>query len=174
MYAAGGYNEQTAIVSFAYQAETRTPATKDYAVTFAGITPTMTCNMTPVILDDEFDDGCGATIHITSNIKWALGNTPSFTEVTYPVANSSVNFFEVNTSVKLVYNKADLQVEEENGILTFVDAEGKTMDYSLNVKYPGVGNDYVEIDNTVFKMPDNQLYMFDAGEPYGQLTINFK
>lgn len=174
LYAAGGYNEQTAIVSFAYQAETRTPAMKDYAVTFAGITPTMTCNMTPVILDDEFDDGCGATIHITSNIKWALGNTPSFTEVTYPVANSSVNFFEVNTSVKLVYNKADLQVEEENGILTFVDAEGKTMDYSLNVKYPGVGNDYVEIDNTVFKMPDNQLYMFDAGEPYGQLTINFQ
>ena len=48
------------------------------------------------------------------------------------------------------------------------------MDYSLNVKYPGVGNDYVEIDNTVFKMPDNQLYMFDAGEPYGQLTINFQ
>lgn len=174
LYAAGGYNEQTAIVSFAYQAETRTPATKDYAVKFAGITPTMTCDMTPVILDDEFDDGYGATIHITSNIKWALGNTPSFTEVTYPVANSSVNFFEVNTSVKLTYNKADLQVEEENGTLTFVDAEEKAMDYSLSVKYPGVGDDYVEIDNTVFKVADDQLYMFDAGEPYGELTVNFQ
>lgn len=174
LYAAGGYSEQTAIVSFAYQAETRTPATKDYAVKFAGITPTMACDVTPVVLDDVFGDGYGATIHITSNIKWALGNTPSFTEVTYPVANSSVNFFEVNTSVKLAYNKADLQVEEENGTLTFVDAEGKAMDYSLSVKYPGVGNDYVEIDNTVFKVADDQLYMFDAGEPYGELTINFQ
>lgn len=180
LHAAGGYNEQTAIVSFAYQAETRTPATKDYAVKFAGIIPTMTCDMIPVVLDDEFGDGYGATIHITSNIKWALGNTPSFTEVTYPVTNSSVNFFEVNTSVKLTYNKADLQVEEENGTLTFVDAEGKAMDYSLSVKYPGVGNDYVEIDNTAFKMPDNQLYMFDAHGAeeypgyYGDIPINFQ
>lgn len=176
LYVAGGYGEQTAIVSFAYQAETRTPATKEYAVKFVGITPVMTCDMDPVILNDLFGDGYGATIHITSNTKWALGNTPSFTEVTYPVENSSVNFFEMETSVKIVYNRAELQVEEENGTLTFVDAEGKAMDYSLSVKYPGVGEDYVEIDNSVFKMPDNQLYMFDAQgiDPYEKLTINFQ
>lgn len=180
LYAAGGYNEQTAIVSFAYQAETRTPATKEYAVKFAGITPTMTCDMAPIVLDDMFGDGYEATIHITSNIKWALGNKPSFTEVTYPVANSSVNYFEVNTAVKLAYNKADLQVEEESGTLTFVDAEGKAMDYTLSVKYPGVGNDYVEIDNTAFKMPDNQLYMFEAHGVeeypgyYSDIAVNFQ
>lgn len=64
--------------------------------------------------------------------------------------------------------------------MTFVDAEGKAMDYSLSVKYPGVGNDYVEIDNTAFKMPDNQLYMFDAHGAeeypgyYGDIPINFQ
>lgn len=180
LYAAGGYGEQTAIVSFAYQAETRTPATKEYAVKFAGITPTMICDMTPVVLDDMSGDGYEATIHITSNIKWALGDVPSFTDVTYPAANSSANFFEVNTSVKLVYNKAELQVEEENGTMSFVDAKGKAMDYSLSVKYPGVGNDYVEIDNTVFKMPDNQLYMFEAhgveqpGGYYDDIAIDFQ
>lgn len=180
LYAAGGYGEQTAIVGFAYQAETRTPATKEYAVKFDGITPVMKCDMTPVVLSDDFSDGYGAVIHITSNVKWGLGKTPSFTEVTYPVANSSVNFFEVETTVSLAYNKSALEVEEENGVLNFVDAEGKAMDYSLNVNYPGVGNDYVEIDNTVFKMPDNQLYMFDAQGPeeypgyYGDITINFQ
>ncbi|WP_458410106.1 BACON domain-containing protein [Bacteroides congonensis] len=180
LYAAGGYGEQAAIVSFAYQAETRTPTTKEYAVKFAGITPSMSCDMDPVVLDDMMGDGYQATIHVISNIKWVLGNTPSFSDVTYPVTNSSVNFFEVNTSVKLTYNKAELQVEEENGTLTFVDAEGKILDYSLSVKYPGVGNDYVEIDNTVFKMPDNQLYMFEAHgveeSPgyYGNIAIDFQ
>ena len=64
LYAAGGYGEQTAIVSFAYQAETRTPATKEYAVKFAGITPSMSCDMDPVVLDDMMGDGYQATIHI--------------------------------------------------------------------------------------------------------------
>lgn len=183
LYQAGGYAEQSAAVTFEYQAETRAPGAKMYLVKFAGITPSVVSDIAPVVLEDD-GEVYKATAHITSNILWTMGNKPAFASVEYSGGeNNSRQYFETNTAITFIYNKAELQIEGETANLTFIDAEGKTLSYSIDVKFPGVGDDYVYLDNTAFELGDNRMHTFEAfGEPdpemgpamYKDICLNFQ
>lgn len=183
MYEATGYKEQSATVSFGYQAVTRVPETKQYQVKFAGITPSIISDASPVVLEDD-GENYKATVHLTSNMEWTLGNTTlSFAKVDYSNGeNNSKQYFKTETSVTLTYNKAELQVEEETDKMTFADAAGK-LAYTLEVKYPGVGNNYVYLDRTSFNLNSDYVCLFAAqGDPdpeagagmFKDLSLNFK
>lgn len=182
LYEATGYKEQSATVSFGYQAVTRVPETKQYQVKFAGITPSIISDMSPVALEDD-GENYKATVHLISNMVWTLGNTTlSFAKVEYSNGeNNSKQYFKTETSVTLTYNKAELQVEEDTDNLTFADATGKVA-YTLEVKYPGVGNDYVYLDRTSFNLNSDYVCLFAAqGEQdpeasglFKDLSLNFQ
>lgn len=179
LYAAGGYDAQIATVSFAYQAETRAPATKEYAVKFEGITPKIESDLSPAILEDN-GENYKAVIRITSNMLWTIGNKPSFADVEYTGGeNKSKEYFETNTAIVITYNK-EQQVEGEKENLTFLDAKGEALNYSIEVQYPGVGEDYVYLDNSAFDLGDDHMHTFDAhGEEiypgyYDNLSLNFQ
>lgn len=181
LYAAAKYAAATAKVSVAYQTITRAPATKEYLVKFAGITPSIVSDASPVVL--EYDGEIyKATIHVTSNIAWTLDKKPEFANVVYSSGeNKSVQYFEANTAVTFTYNEAALQVEEKTGTLTFADAAGKALEYALNVKYPGVGNDYVSLDQAPIINSDRMCIFKAQGDPdpemgagmFKDLALNF-
>lgn len=186
LYAATGYKEKVATISFAYQADTRAPGTQEYLVKFAGITPTLKSDVEPAIMEDS-EEGYRAVLHITSNIKWELKSTTlPFATVEYPSGgtssdgevtkgvNNSVHYFETVNTVICTYNKDALQVEEESGTLNFVDAENKDLANTITVTYPGVGNDYVVLDRASFKLNSDYLCVFEAGAEYTNETLNFK
>lgn len=179
LYAAGGYEAQIATVSFAYQAETRAPATKEYAVKFEGITPKIESDISPVTLEDD-GENYKAVVHVTSNILWTMGNKLSFADAEYTSGeNQSKQYFETTTAIVVTYNK-ELQVEEEKGNLTFLNIKGEALDYSIEVRYPGVGEDYVYLDDSAFDLGDDHMHTFDAhGEEmypgyYDDLSLNFQ
>lgn len=189
LYAATGYKEKVATISFAYQADTRAPGTQEYLVKFAGITPTLKSDVEPAVMEDS-EEGYRAVLHITSNIKWELKSTTlPFATVEYASGgsnkedgeikgvNNSVHYFETVNTVICTYNKDALQVEEESGILNFVDAENKDLTNTITVTYPGVGNDYVVLDRASFKLNSDYLCVFEASNsnaPGEALTLNFK
>lgn len=183
LYEAAGYEEETATVSFEYQAATRVPATKTYQVKFAGITPKIEADASPVVLEDNGENYM-ATVHIVSNMVWDMGNKLTFANSEYSGSgNKSKQYFEAETSITFTYNKAELQIEEETENLTFIDAEKNVLNYSVNVIYPGVGEEYVYLDNTAFNLGDNRMHTFEAfGEPdpdngpgmYKDLSLNFQ
>lgn len=194
LYAATGYNATSTDVSFEYQAETRAPGVVKYTVKFAGITPFMRLDTSlddededesemlaadenpVVVLEDLTGDGeYGKTIHIVSNIAWALGNSkPDFTDVTYVNdENNSKQYFEVNTPVTLTYNKGTLEVEKSDGQLTFVDEAEKILDFKLDIQYPGVGTDFISIDRSTLQNADGTMLMFEAAsaDGYSDLSV---
>lgn len=180
LYADTKYQEKTTKVSFEYLAATRAPATQTYDVKFAGITPSLVADASPVVLEDN-GDGYKATIHLTSNVKWDLGANLAFATARINGENKSKQYFETSASVTFTYNKDELQVEEESADFTFVDEANKVLDYSLKVTYPGTGNDYVYLDLASFNLGDNRMHTFEAfGAPgeyagmYENVTVDFK
>lgn len=169
LYTAGGYGEQTAIVSFAYQAETRTPATKEYAVKFAGITPAIT------FYEDEesiaattlsSDEGTyRSVVKVTSNVAWKLNNSSDYSEATIISENISKNFFETQLSMNVEIKDGALDTDDlTGGKVEVLDANTDKVLKSLPVIVEGVGTDYIYIDETNFieagKDQTTGVYMF--------------
>lgn len=90
---------------------------------FAGITPKIEADASPVVLEDNGENYM-ATVHIVSNMVWDMGNKLTFANSEYSGnENKSKQYFEAETSITFTYNKAELQIEEETENLTFIDAE---------------------------------------------------
>lgn len=169
LYAAGGYGEQAAIVSFAYQAETRTPATKEYAVKFAGITPSVT-----FYKDEESiaattlmnDAGTyKSVVKVISNVAWKLQNSSDYSEATIINANISKNFFETQISMNVEIKDGVLDTDDlTGGKIEVLDANTNEVIKNLPVLVEGVGEDYIFIDETNFieagKDQTTGVYMF--------------
>lgn len=177
LYAAGGYNEQTAIVSFAYQAETRAPATKEYAVKFEGVTSFVTFysdeeSVTSTTLIDENGEGVyKSIIKVKSNIAWSLKNSSDYSDVEVIGNDQSVKFFETIISVGIELKDGFLDTDDlTTGKIEVVDANTNKTVNSLSVIVNGVGQDYIYIDQTSFieagKDQMTGVYMFaaDGGE----------
>lgn len=179
LYEATGYKEDIATVSFEYQAATRVPATKTYQVKFAGITPKIEADASPVVLEDN-GEVYKATVHVTSNIVWTLGNDKlAFADIEYNgEGNNSMHYFETETSISITYNKTELQIEPEEGKLTFVGSDGKVLEYAVSVKYPGVGDDYVYLNEESFHLNGDRMCIFnafrEASSPYDKITLDFQ
>lgn len=169
LHAAGGYNEQTAIVSFAYQAETRTPATKDYAVKFAGITPTVTFyegeeSIAATTLIDE-NGTYKSVVKVMSNVAWKLKNSSDYSEATIINTNTSKNFFETQVTMDVEIKEGALDTDDlTGGIIDILDANTDKSIKGLPVIVKGVGTDYIYIDETNFieagKDQTTGVYMF--------------
>lgn len=175
LYEAAGYKEQTATVSFEYQAATRVPATKKYQVKFAGVTPqivfyTSSESTSAAELVDDLGDGIyKATINVKSNIAFSINNSSDYS--TYEIngdGNKSKDYFQTETSINIMLKDGKLDTEDlNNGKVEFVSEHDATMVIgSLPVVVKGVGDDYIYIDETSFieagKDQMTNTYMFPA------------
>lgn len=189
LYADGGYGEQTCNVSFAYASETRAPGLVTYKIKFPGITPYVKFYVSSEEDDEavssiELEEGdysykegdetktlhtyLKSAVFVKSNIAWQDIVSDKFIIEYNGGANNSTTFFESNTSIKIVLKEMTLEDVNEN--LPFTDANNsQTSLESLNIKVPGLGENYVYLDWTVFQ-PIDQItnhFMFEAEGEYG-------
>lgn len=197
LYQAGGYGQQKGIANFTYISETRSPAVKAYEVNFEGITPKLTfiekedgisTEFTEIFLKDVYNEGVfKKSIIVSSNVKWKLGDKPSFAKVGYNVDsdeaetqnNNSVNFFTTETVVYFDLQEGKLDTTEKlSESQKFVDANSQeVLEDALKVTCEPVGEDYVFIDAKDFPKDLNGnygVYMFEASHEDGWSNVTKK
>lgn len=186
LYAATGYKEKVATISFAYQADTRAPGTQEYLVKFAGITPTI------VFLESSVEDNPASlaaaeltesdgvyqtTVMVQSNIAWTLGKPSDDSYFTADLNgdNNSLNFFTTKTSVQVKLKEGRLDTEDLNSEkMVVVDKNTEESASSLPVVVAGVGNDYVYIDRNDFLIDQTYgCFMFEVGQEYTKVAHSF-
>lgn len=182
LFAAGGYNAQTAIVSFSYASATRTPATKEYAVKFDGITPFATFfsgmdEINKANLEDMFGEGTyQSVIRVKSNVAWTLKDASDYAKSEIVGAEQSVNFFEKTVSVAVTLKDGKLDTEDlGDGKLEIVNANTQEVVGELPVWVNGVGADYIHIDRSSFIVGVDQqtgVYMFEPEESSMEFKVN--
>ena len=182
LFATGGYNAQTAIVSFSYTSVTRTPATKEYAVKFDGITPFATFfsgmdEINKANLEDMFGEGTyQSVIRVKSNVAWTLKDASDYAKSEIVGTEQSVNFFEKTVSVAVTLKDGKLDTEDlGDGKLEIVNANTQEVVGELPVWVNGVGADYIQIDRSSFIVGVDQeigVYLFDAEGSNLEFKVN--
>lgn len=202
LYNDGGYGESTCTVSFVYASQTRAANTVTYKVKFPGITPYLEFYVSneeeaEAVSSIELEEGdyiysvtvkdetgkdknvleskhtyLKSVVYIKSNIQWQQ-NVSDKLKIDYNSSgNMSAAFFESNTSIKVVLNELDTEGFTES--MKFKDLVSNREVSTLDIVFPGTGNNYVYIDRLAFPVDsDYGYYMFESdGTPEVHFTVN--
>lgn len=200
LYADGGYGEKDCTVSFAYASETRDLGVVKYNVKFPGITPYVRFYVSneddaEPVSSIKLEEGdyiysvqeggktvlkskhtyLKSAVYIKSNIAWQDIVSDKFLIEYNGDSNKSTAFFDSNTSVKIVLKELDTEGFTENIKIKDVLNNGDIS--TLDIAFPGTGNNYIHIDRSAFPVDsDYGYYMFDSeGTPDGKgvhFTVN--